>query len=328
MAIEIQSYTPGSILTNEEIASWGIISNGKLLTPQAIFEKTGVRRRFIAGKDETVLDMAIRAVQGLQTPPSPDMVFFSTSYPDGVNNVAQVIERFNLQPDGCLNVHAACSGFGLALPFISERDDRFRKNQILVISSEKYSPTIVDLRSGQTDPSLAQTIFSDGATAMSFRVGEDIEILNSSNHTFPRNASDCLRMPINYDLVRHPALVANIPPSTNGLFWMDGIGVYGAIRAALPDLIIDSIRGAKIDPKQIRVVIPHQASRHMIDTLAKGLPFLDFYRDLEDGNWSSASIPKALAKAFGEGAIGKGDKLVLASFGAGLLASIAVIQLN
>ena len=91
---------------------------------------------------------------------------------------------------------------------------------------------------------------------------------------------------------------------------------------------MNSIKGAKLEPRQIKMVIPHQASRHMIDALAKRLPALDFYRDLEDGNWSSASIPKAMARALDEGAIGTGDKLVLAGFGAGLFASVAVVQLN
>lgn len=329
MAIEIQVATPFQVLTNQEIASWGVMSGRKSLTEQSIFEKTGVEKRFIAQGDQTVLDMGIDAVKSLQSPlVAPDMVFFSTSYPNGVNNAYRLIEHFQFPSDGFINIHAACSGFGLALATIAERKARFSGNQILIVASEKYSPTLVNLRSGQDDPSLSQTIFSDGAAAMLFTPDEDLEVLNAVNYTFPKDMSTCLRMPINYSLVRHPAILIDVPLSSTGYFWMDGKVVYEAVRSTLPDLIMDSIKGAKLEPNQIRMVIPHQASRHMIDALAKRLPTLDFYRDLEDGNWSSASIPKAIAKALDESAISKGDRLVLAGFGAGLFASVAIVQLN
>lgn len=326
MAIEIASCFPQQVLTNQEIVSWGVMSGGKSLTEQSIFEKTGINRRFIA--DETVLKMGLKAARLLPLSPAPDMVIFSTSYPDGTNNAFELVNQLNLLTDGCMNVHAACAGFTFSLRYIFENENRFSRKRILLIASEKYSPTLVDLRSDHDDRSLSQTIFSDGAVAMSFTEEEDIKILNALNFSFPREKSDCLKMPINDTLVRHPALTVDIPASTNGYFWMDGRSVYENIRETLPDLITAAIKGAELEPKQIRMIIPHQASRHMIDALAKRIPTLNFYRDLEDGNWSSASIPKAMARALDEGAIGKGDKIVLAGFGAGLFASIAVVQLN
>lgn len=130
------------------------------------------------------------------------------------------------------------------------------------------------------------------------------------------------------DLVHHPALTVDIPPSENGHFWMDGKAVYEGVREIVPGLITNAIGGAGLETQQIRMVIPHQASRHMIEALAKRLTGLQIYSDLEDGNWSSASVPKAMLKALNEGAIASGDKIVLAGFGAGLFASVAVIQLN
>ena len=313
MAIEINSYFPEEFLTNE----------------QSIFNKLGIKRRFIAGEDETALDMAVKAVNGLNSSAvSPDMVFFSTSYPDGVNNAYELIEHSKYETDGCCNVHAACSGFGLALASIAGRIDRFSGSRILIAASERYSPTLVDLTSGQADSSLSQAIFSDGATAMVFTEGEDMEILNAVNYSFPQDISTCLRMPINYSLVRHPAIVVDIPPSENGYFWMDGKGVYEALRTTLPDLITEAVKGAKLEPGQIRMVIPHQASKPMVGILARRLPSMEVYQDLEDGNWSSASIPKAMAQALQQGAIGKEDKVVLAGFGAGLFASVSVVHLH
>lgn len=326
MAIEIQSYFPEKVLTNEQLAAEGITSKGELLTPDSISNKLGVERRFTAAEDETVLDMAIEAVKGLKTPAtSPEVVFFSSSYPDGVNNGYELIKHFKYESDGFVNIHAACSGFGLALTTIAARKERYSGRSIMITASEKYSSTLMDL---SQDPSLSKAIFSDGATILRFTEGEDLEILNAANYTFPKDTSTCIRMPIDYNLVRNPALVVDIPPSENGKFWMSGKGVYEAIRSTLPDLILSIVKGAKLEPRQIRMVIFHQASKPMLGILSKKLPNFEIYQDLEDGNWSSASIPKAMARALNEGAIAKGDRLVLAGFGAGLFASMAVVQLN
>ncbi len=134
-------------------------------------------------------------------------------------------------------------------------------------------------------------------------------------------------MPIDYAAVRHPALVINVPSDTDK-FWMDGGGVFKAVVRTLPNMIMSTIKEAKLEPNQIRLVIPHQASKPMLNGIAEKLPSLELYHDLEEGNFSSASILKALGKALEQGALRRGDRLVLAGFGAGLFASVVVIQLN
>lgn len=198
MALEIGTYFPERVLTNEDIASWNVRLGGKLLTAQSIFEKVGVKRRFIAGEDETALFMGVKAVKSLPNfLESPDMVYFSTSYPDGVNNAEVLIRHFGYTADGFENVHAACSGSTFSLSHIFKNKERFLGKRILLVASEKYSPALVDLRSDDTDLSLAQTIFSDGAVAMSFTEGQDLKILNALNYSFPKEESACLRMPVN-----------------------------------------------------------------------------------------------------------------------------------
>lgn len=257
MALEIGTYYPEQVLTNEEIASWKVPKGRKPLTAQSIYEKIGVKRRFITGEDETALDMGIKAVKSLPNfLESPDMVYFSTSYPDGDNNAEELVRYFDYTPDGFKNIHAACSGFTLSLSQIFENRERFLGKRILLVASEKYSPTLVDLRSDDADPSLAQTIFSDGAVAMSLTEGRDMKILNALSYSFPVEKSACLRMPVNYDLVRHPALTVDIPHSENGHFWMDGTAVYEGVREIVPGLIDTAITGAGLESRQIKMVIP------------------------------------------------------------------------
>ncbi len=327
MTLEIAAYFPEQVLTNEQIASWGIQTGGKPLTTEAIFKKVGVKKRYLADDAQNVLDMGLRAMKALSSLQGVDMIFFSTSYPDGVNNASE-IARSNPTADGCVNIHAACSGFTLGLNHIWKNRERFLGKRILFVASEKYSPTLVDLRLNQDDPSLSQTIFSDGAAAIIFTAGQDLKILYASNYSFPREKSMCLRMPVNHELVRHPALTVNIPPSENGHFRMDGKAVYEQVRETVPVLIKTAIERAGLDKKDIKLVIPHQASRHLLEALTRRLPGLQTYSDLEDGNWSSASIPKAMRQAINEGVITAGDKIVLAGFGAGLFTSITVAELG
>lgn len=327
MAIEIKTYFPEKVLTNEEIEEWHINIRGKHLTAQALYDKLGIQRRFLT--TESILDMEINAINCLPAPPSPDVVYFSTSYPNGVNHAEELIRSFGFTVDGFKNIHAACSGFTLALADIYQGRERYAKDRrILIASSEDYAPYLIDLNSGMEDLSLSQTIFSAGATSFTFQVGKDMEIHSAINFAFPKDKSRSLKMPLNYNLVRHPALTVDIPPSDTNYLWMDGGAVYKAVNSILPDVIVACVKDAKLNPRQIKLIIPHQASKPMLDGLSDRLPDFDLYRDLEDGNWSSASIPKATNKALKEGAIGKGDFVVFAGFGAGLFASVAVVKLN
>lgn len=68
----------------------------------------------------------------------------------------------------------------------------------------------------------------------------------------------------------------------------------------------------------------------MIAWLTKGMPEYNnkMFTDMDDGNFSSASIPKAWARAVKEGGVQRGDKILLSGFGAGLYAFSVVVELG
>lgn len=328
--ITIQTYLPKEALTNEKAASWGIESKGKVLTEEGLYEKLGIRTRSIAGDSETVLSMARRVMVDLPSLQQPRKLFLSTTYPDGVNNAEELAKEAPFLVDDFMNTHAACSGTALNFAYIFEHSDKYRGKPITMVASEIYSRTLVNLENPEErakDPSLALLIFADGSASMDFTEGEDLEILNTTTYTFPENKSSCLKMPIQNRLVRNPALTVDVPNDTK-YFWMDGGAVLKAILTTLPDMVEQTIKEARLNPKQVRLVVPHQASKPMLDGLESKLPSLEVYRDLEEGNLSSVSILKALGKAQSEDAFTRGDRLVLAGFGAGLFASVAVVQIN
>lgn len=324
MSLEIGVYYPEKVLTNKEIASWRIPTSSGSLSEEDIFNKIGVRQRFIAGEDETALSMAIQAVNGLSS--SPDAIFFSTSYPDKVNNAEELAKHFDLKPTYLMNVHAACSGFVTSLVELN-KNNAFLGKRILIATGEIYSRSLPNLQRGEEDPGLTQTIFSDGATGTSFISGKDLKILAAKDLKFPAEDDDAILMPIDYEKVCFPAKVAEIANNTDKLL-MHGKRVLRSAIREIPSLVLQTVNDSGLDLTDIKMVIPHQASKPMLEAITRGLPEFSIFRDMEDGNFSSGSIPNALRKALCEEQVKPGDNLVLVAMGAGLFASAAVVHLG
>jgi 3-oxoacyl-[acyl-carrier-protein] synthase-3 len=84
-----------------------------------------------------------------------------------------------------------------------------------------------------------------------------------------------------------------------------------------------------IAANQINLVIPHQANRRIIESIAQylELPMERFFVNLDRyGNTSAASIPIALDEARRAGRINPGDLTLLVAFGAGLTYGSALIR--
>ena len=85
--------------------------------------------------------------------------------------------------------------------------------------------------------------------------------------------------------------------------------------------------GLTID--DVKLLIPHQANKRIINAVAKklGLQSDRVFINVERyGNTSAASIPIALCEAVEEGRLDANDYLVLVGFGAGLSWGATVLQ--
>jgi len=331
-------YHPETILTNEEIESWGVTTaSGGLLTSEAIFKKTGVEGRFIAKKEDIVLMGLKAASQILERVESKfDFLIFSTTYPTGEHLSTEASCFVKPSLFKTLDIHAACSGFVYAFDYIREYEDWFQGKRVLIVSAEKISPTVPDLKNREEDPSLSQTIFSDGAVAVSFVYGRDLKILAIKNYEFNLEESRTLKIPVDYDLIYQSGRFGKVkfiwgPTPDGDKIEMDGKGVYEAVVRKMPGLITDTVFSAGLTFSNVSLIIPHQASRHILDGIVKRLPpnLADkIFYDVQDGNLSSAAVPKAWMRAQEEGKIKSGDKIVLATVGGGLFASIAVLEVS
>lgn len=323
--ISIGIYTPEKYITNEEFEQRGIITKGDHpLTAVNIEKQTGIKRRYRAGENESVVNMGVKAARAAGDLKDIYAVFASTSYPIGKNVSHTIGYGLELHPMRNRDFYGACSGSMLIFAYMKENEEEFKDKKVLVIATEKYSPTLVDLRdpaSATLDPSMAETIFSDRAAAMVFRYGKDIRVLGSGTKTINLSETfeNCIRMPIDRTLMVEPYTAIPVSSSASGKFEQDGRSVIRGLKSNVSNLNKTVVKNAGLQASDIKLVIPHQ-SIHVINTLSQEMPeFAEdkFVRDLQDGNSSSASIIIALARAMKEGRVQDGDNHLWSSFGAG-----------
>ncbi|MEK7616497.1 MAG: 3-oxoacyl-[acyl-carrier-protein] synthase III C-terminal domain-containing protein [Patescibacteria group bacterium] len=329
-------YKPALVLTNETIESWRVeVSSGQFLTAQSILQKTGIERRFHAAEDETVVDMALKVAEDVLAENQVDLILVSTSFPIGVNVATEVLRKLHLT-GGRLDIYAACSGFVRGLVFLKQNEDTFRGRRVFFLASEKYSDKLVDLREEEAikrDPSLSQTIFSDGAAGLSFILGVNFNILAAESRMIDK-VTNLIRMPINWQLVREPFINEPVDRSHDGKFRQEGPAVYRQVLERIPQALGEFMAKYGIDPNEVGYIVPHQGSGRMVRALAERLtPSFkagQVVEDFKDGNFSSASIPKALVKLIQEDRLDPGKITLLLGFGAGrgLLGSIAACRIG
>ena len=109
---------------------------------------------------------------------------------------------------------------------------------------------------------------------------------------------------------------------------MDGQEVYRFATRRVPQCIEEALTDSGITVGDIDLFVLHQANARIIDAVAKRL-HADrdrFPTNLERvGNLSSASIPVLLDELHRQGKLHRGDRIVLAGFGAGLTIGACVM---
>lgn len=110
---------------------------------------------------------------------------------------------------------------------------------------------------------------------------------------------------------------------------MDGRGVRSFVEERLPPLAKHFLHEAGVAPEDIRHFVPHQANGFLLGTVFAdlGLSRASLHLTLTRyGNTGAASIPITLDAAACTGAFRPGDLILLASFGGGMAARLALVE--
>ena len=110
---------------------------------------------------------------------------------------------------------------------------------------------------------------------------------------------------------------------------MQGNEVFKLAVRAMGEVCQEALEANGLVPDQVKLFIPHQANRRIVDSVGKRLGITDeraFVNLDRYGNTSAASIPIALDEAVRAGRLTEGDILLLTAFGGGLTWGASAIR--
>ena len=118
-------------------------------------------------------------------------------------------------------------------------------------------------------------------------------------------------------------------PEEEMLMQMDGRGVFKFAVKKVPEVIGEVLEKNGLTKEDIDLYVLHQANRRIVESVAKRMeePIEKFPMNLQEyGNTSSASVPILLDELNRDGRLKKGQRIVIAGFGAGLSWGAAVVD--
>jgi beta-ketoacyl ACP synthase len=214
------------------------------------------------------------------------------------------------------DVAAGCAGFGYALGVAADMVRGGSANKMLVIGSEKLSPT-VDMEDRSNC-----FIFADGAAGVV--LGETpIQGIGPTVWGSDGEQANAIRQDIDWiSYTQHPT-------GPRPYLRLEGSAVFRWAAFEMGKVGRQAMDAAGIRPDEIDVFVPHQANSRINEVLAKGLelrPDAIVANDIEHtGNTSAASIPLAMAELLTTGAAKPGDLALLIGYGAGLSYAAQVV---
>ena len=310
------SYLPENVVTNDDLAKIMDTSD------EWISSRTGIRQRHLV-KDETTAGMSAKAAERAleeagMTAEEIDLLIVGTLSPDHVTpscacEVQSMIGAVNAV---AFDINAACSGFMYAMNTAYAYIQSGIYKNALIIGAETLSK-IMDWNDRSTC-----VLFGDGAGAAVVK-GDETGLLK---FTQGADGSKGMVLACKSRLNNNP-LVQN--PTDLDYVYMDGQEVYKFAVSTVPAAIKQVMDEAGLVESDIKYFLLHQANIRIIQSVAKRLKSdLDKFPLTLDrcGNISAASVPILLDEVNKKGMLKRGDKIVLAGFGAGLTWSAAVME--
>ncbi len=304
------SFLPPRCVSNDELAA-DLASRNIETSDQWIFERTGIRQRYLAERgvktSALATEAARRALVDAQVDASEiDLIILATSTPDFVFPSTACLVQANLGNKGAaaFDVQAVCSGFVYALTTAEAFIRAGRARCALVIGAEVFS-SILDWNDRGTC-----VLFGDGAGAVVVKASTEPGILSAELH------ADGSQMGI----LAAAGNVAYGAVTGDPFLRMDGQAVFKQAVTVLDRSAREVVAQAGLQLTDVDWLIPHQANSRILTFLARKLeiPLEKVVMTVDQhANTSAASIPLALDVARRDGRIQPGQLVMLQGVGGG-----------
>ncbi len=307
------SALPKRVVKNEDLSKIMDTSD------EWIRSRTGIASRHLA-VEETLAGLAAKAAaQALEeaeiAAEDLDMILAGTISADRLLP-CELQRELGAAKAVAFDINAACSGFLFALQTADAYIRSGQYRNILVVGGEILSK-LMDWNDRSTC-----VLFGDGAGAAVVRPDEAYGILSSVQ------GSDGARGGV----LSCGGRRNNNPYVTNStalsFVTMDGQAVYKFAVRTVPKAITEAVERAGLTVEDIDLFVLHQANIRIIESVSKRLrvSMERFPTNLSEcGNISAGSVPVLLDDVNRRGLLNKGDKVVLAGFGAGLTWGASVL---
>jgi 3-oxoacyl-[acyl-carrier-protein] synthase III len=319
--ISTGAYLPPKVLKNSELEKMVETSDAW------ITERTGIRERRIADKDQSASDLAYEASKtaiervGLKAE-DIDLIIVATvtgdmPFPSTACFLQNKLGALNA---AAFDINAACSGFLYALCIADNFIKAGAHKKVLVVGAEVLSK-VTDWNDRATC-----VLFGDGAGAVILEQTDEDRGILSTHINSDGSMWELLYLPGGGS--RNPSSCDSVGQKLHYIK-MKGNETFKVAVRTLEELVIKTLKENDLDSSQLSLLIPHQANLRIIQATAdrvkipmeKVIVNLDKY-----GNTSAASIPIALDEAVANGRVKNGDYILLEAFGGGLTWASALIK--
>jgi 3-oxoacyl-[acyl-carrier-protein] synthase III len=324
--VGLGTHVPERVVTNQELTTMMETSD------EWIQQRTGIRERRWVGPNTGATDLAVEAskkalAQAGWKVEDVEAIVYATLSPDHCfpGDGCFLQAKLGLPGIAALDVRNQCSGFiyGLSVADAWIRAGQYKK--VLLVGSEVHS-TGLDISTRGRDVSV---IFGDGAGAVCLEATDDPDrgVLSTHLHADGRYAKDLwTEAPASRQT---PRLSAGMLDEGRHFARMDGSKVFKHAVAKMPEVVREALTRNNLTPRDITLLIPHQANLRITEAVQKSLELRDdqvFSNIQRYGNTTAASIPLALAEGVAERNVQRGGLVILAAFGAGFTWASAAIR--
>jgi 3-oxoacyl-[acyl-carrier-protein] synthase-3 len=307
----IGAFLPEYRLTNEELSTLVETSD------EWIMQRIGIKERRILKEDGLATsDMGAAAIKELleKTGTRADeieLLICATITPDSplpataniISNKAGLVNAWSF------DLTAACSGFVFALTTGSKFIESGQYKKVIVLGADMMS-SITNYKDRTTCP-----LFGDGAAAVLLEpTTDDLGVIDHINRT-DGSGNQFLQIKSGGSL--RPASYETIDNDEHYVY-QEGQTVFKTAVSNMADVAVEMMKKHEISHDELAWLVPHQANMRIIDAVGRrmGINKEQVMVNIQKyGNTTAATIPLCLYDY--ESQLKKGDKIILAAFGAG-----------
>lgn len=279
-----------------------------------IRSRTGIGERRIAIEETTTsmsVEASLKALDNANVSPEEiDLIIAATVSADMLvlSTACQIQSELGAVNATAFDINAACAGFVFALNTANAYIQNGLYKNALIVGVETLSKL-----SDWNDRSTC-VLFGDGGAAAVVKKDE-VGVLQSiqGSDGAKGNVLTCTSRPVNNIFVKNSTEL--------GYIYMDGREVFQFAVKKVPLIIEEILEKEGLSVEDIDWFILHQANIRIIQSIMKRLniPEEKVPTNVERcGNTSAASIPLLIDEMNQKGMLKRGQKVVLAGFGAGL----------